>query len=125
MGVVDGRKLLRAQPINPVDLPHDFPKINLQSAESHSPPTYVNRRIGSDEYFDTKILRNASAFGNLAQYRGNTKTPTALIHHQRFSFALKSGYGISKNAPLACTCNIIRGRHYKINCLALPGLLGR
>ena len=78
MDIVYGHKVMRVQPINPDILPPDFPEVILQPTESHSPPAYINRRVGTDEYFDTKPLGNTKAFGNLAQYRGNTKTPTAL-----------------------------------------------
>ena len=75
------------QPIHSADLPPDFPKFILQSTESYSPLAYISGHMGSDDYFDVKLLGKLNAFENLVQYRGNTKTPTALIHHHRFSCA--------------------------------------
>ena len=82
MGIVDGHKMIRVRPVNPSDLPPDFPKIILQCKESYHPPKNINWRQDGHEYFDMKLLGNANEFGNLAQDHGNTKMPAALIHHR-------------------------------------------
>ena len=86
MGIIDGHKILRTQPINPDILSPGFPKIVLQDIHTYSPPTYINRRVGIDEYFDVKCLRNIP---NLAQYRRGKAMPTALTQHYRWECASK------------------------------------
>ena len=87
MGIIDGHKILRTQPINPDFLSPGFPKIVLEDMHTYSPPAYTNRRVDIDEYFDVKCLRNTNVFPNLAQYRGNKNTPTALTQHYRWACA--------------------------------------
>ena len=87
MDVVDGYKILRTQPVNPDILPPDFPMAILQKTDSYLPPTYINRRAGIGEYFDIKLFGNSSVFANLAQYRGNKNTLTALTQHYRWAYA--------------------------------------
>ena len=75
MDIVDGHKILRTQPVNPDILPPGYSKIVLKDADSYSPPTYISRRAGIDEYLDVRLLGNSSVLANLAQYRGNKNTP--------------------------------------------------
>ena len=103
MDIIDRHKILRTQPVNPDILPPDFPMNVLQDMDSCSPPSYINRRAGIDEYFDVKFLGNSSVFANLAQYRGNKNTPAALTQHYRWACASeKRLHDIYKNVRKVC-----------------------